>query len=165
MNQRTVEETRGKSIQTYVTATAVALQLNHPPKWMNLFRSFSNLGWLFYCKDHILVSMYRHPSSTILDVYINLVDIKYKSRYIFVLEQLITVHVNITPNPLSPEWLSSGQTGKDHNILKTVVWVALHIKLTFAIFFLFFSWTACAVYANERGARANHADNKRYCKR
>lgn len=102
MNQRTVEETRGKSIQTYVTATAVALQLNHPPKWMNLFRSFSNLGWLFYCKDHILVSMYRHPSSTILDVYINLVDIKYKSRYIFVLEQLITVLVNITPT-LSPQ--------------------------------------------------------------
>ena len=44
MNQRTVEETRGKSIQTYVTATAVALQLNHQHKWMNLFRSFSNLG-------------------------------------------------------------------------------------------------------------------------
>lgn len=159
MNQRTVEETRGKSIQTYVTATAVALQLNHPPKWMNLFRSFSNLGWLFYCKDHILVSMYRHPSSTILDVYINLVDIKYKSRYI---RLGACKHY---PNPLSPEWLSSGQTGKDHNILKTVVWVALHIKLTFAIFFLFFSWTACAVYANERGARANRADNKRCCKR
>ena len=46
--------------------------------------------------------MYRHPSSTILDVYINLVDIKYKSRYIFVLEQLITVLVNITLT-LSPQ--------------------------------------------------------------